>query len=86
MCLFCLGLASSLFLHCMIQQTLNAYLGGERDQTIMLNWYFEVALLKYPALTVSEKTLKIPSIEPIDSLELLIKELSYLPFPLRDLS
>lgn len=86
MCLFCLGLTSSLFLHYMIQQRLNAYLGGERDQTTILNLYFEVALLKYPALMVSEKTLKIPSIEPIDSLELLIKELSYLPFPLRDLS
>lgn len=51
----------------------------------MLNWYFEFEVLKYPALMVSEKTLKIPSIESTDSLELLIKEWSYLPFPLWDL-
>lgn len=35
---------------------------------------------------VSEKNLKIPSTESTDSLELLIKEWSYLHFPLWDLS
>lgn len=41
---------------------------------VMLNWYFELPVLKYAALMASEKTLKIPSIESTDNLEPLIKE------------